>query len=110
MSTFVLVTAAPGRGSIFAICKLAVTPSLCVMLQHMLEAAFLSLGCLLCSSRPCLKITFLVHPYVEEVHQPALSTGAGCFHSKTAILPRRLDAFVHTLALQPTGVGFDEAA
>lgn len=102
--TIVLVTAALGRSSISAICRVAVAPRLCTVLQHMPETAFLPLGCSLSSSSPCFKVAAPVHPCVEvpsllrEQGLPGCSYLIGTY-PKPAILPRPLDVFVHSHAL-----------
>lgn len=102
--TIVLVTAALGRSSISAICRVAVAPRLRTVLQHMPETAFLPLGCWLSSSSPCFKVAAPVHPCVEvpsllrEQGLPGCSYLIGTY-PKPAILPRPLDVFVHSHAL-----------
>lgn len=102
--TIVLVTAALGRSSISAICRVAVAPRLRTVLQHMPETAFLPLGCSLSSSSPCFKVAAPVHPCVEvpsllwEQGLPGCSYLIGTY-PKPAILPRPLDVFVHSHAL-----------
>lgn len=102
--TIVLVTAALGRSSISAICRVAVAPRLRTVLQHMPETAFLPLGRSLSSSSPCFKVAGPVHPCVEvpnllrEQGLPGCSYLIGTY-PKPAILSRPLDVFVHFHAL-----------
>lgn len=112
--TFALVTAALGRSSITAICRVAITPRLCTVLQHMLETAFPSQGCSLSSSSPCFKVAAPVHPCVE-VPQPASGTGPAWVFLLTQYLPQvpaqaSWCVCSFPCSLQRTGVGFDDPA